>query len=96
MTGNFPFVSLDGSICYFIMYHYESNSILATLTNRPTDTIIFEAYKEKFDMLVSKGFKVKMNLMHNQATKHINKFLAKKECELQLVEPHNKQLNAAE
>ena len=24
MTGNFPFVSLDGSVCYFIMYHYES------------------------------------------------------------------------
>ena len=30
MTGNFPFMSLDGNVCYFIMYHYESNSILAT------------------------------------------------------------------
>jgi hypothetical protein len=47
-------------------------------------------------MLESKGFKVKLNAMDNQATKHIKKFLTEKECELQLVEPHNKQLNAAE
>ena len=47
-------------------------------------------------MLKSKGFKVKMNIMDNQTTKHIKKFLATKECEIQLVEPHNKRLNAAE
>ena len=46
MTGNFPFVSLDGSVCYFIMYHYESNSILATPITGLTDTIIFDAYKQ--------------------------------------------------
>jgi hypothetical protein len=27
MTGNFPFMSLDGCICHLVMYHYESNSI---------------------------------------------------------------------
>ncbi len=46
-------------------------------------------------MLKSKGFKIRMNVMDNQATKHIKKFLTKKECDIQLVEPHNKQLNAA-
>ena len=34
--------------------------------------------------------------MDNQATKHIKKFLAKKECDIQLVEQNNKRLNAAE
>ena len=48
MTGNFPFVSIDGSVCYFIMYHYESNSILATPINGLTDIIICEAYKKIF------------------------------------------------
>ena len=47
-------------------------------------------------MLEEKGFKVKMNVMENQATKNINKFLTKKECDIQLVEPNNKRLNAAE
>jgi hypothetical protein len=34
--------------------------------------------------------------MDNQATKHIKKFLNKNECKLQLVEPHNHRVNAAE
>ena len=53
MTGGFPFVSLDGSVCYFIMYHYEPNSILATPITGLTDIIIFDAYKQQFEMLES-------------------------------------------
>jgi hypothetical protein len=37
-----------------------------------------------------------MNVMDNQATKFIKKFLTKKECDLQVVEPHNHRVNAAE
>ena len=29
LTGSFPFMSLDGSIYFFVLYHYESNCILA-------------------------------------------------------------------
>ncbi len=96
MTGNFPFMSLDGSVCHFIMYHYESNSILATPITDLTDITVFNAYKERFIMLEQKGFKPKLNIMDNQATKHIKKFLTENECRLQLVEPHNKRVNAAE
>jgi hypothetical protein len=56
MTGNFPFMSLDGCICYLVMYHYESNSILATPINGMDDVTIFEAYKKNFEMLEAKGF----------------------------------------
>ena len=42
-----------------------------------------------------KGLKVKLNVMENQAMKHIKKFLTKEQCKLQLVEPHNHQMNAA-
>ncbi len=34
--------------------------------------------------------------MDNQATKHIKQFLTKQDCRLQLVEPHNHHINAAE
>ncbi len=27
LTGNFPFMSIDGSVCFFVMYHYEMNAI---------------------------------------------------------------------
>ncbi len=26
-TGNFPFMSLDGNVCFFVMYHYKTNAI---------------------------------------------------------------------
>ena len=47
-------------------------------------------------MLEEKEFKFKMNVMDIQATKNIKKYLTKKECAIQLVEPNNKHLNAAE
>jgi hypothetical protein len=46
--------------------------------------------------LTDKGYAVKLNVMDNQATKHIKKFLTENECKLQLVEPHNHRVNAAE
>jgi hypothetical protein len=46
-------------------------------------------------MLEAKVYKPKVNVMENQAKKYIKQFLTKKECKLQLVEPHNHQVNAA-
>ncbi len=78
------------------MYHYESNAILALPIAGLDDKTIFDAYKIAFDELVLKGFKPKLNIMDNQATKYIKKILTKEECKLQLVEPHNHRVNAAE
>jgi N-acetyl-beta-hexosaminidase len=50
----------------------------------------------QLDKLTSKGYKPKINIMDNQATKHIKAFLTEQQCQLQLVEPHNHRLNAAE
>jgi hypothetical protein len=60
------------------------------------DRSIYEAYKEVFETLETNRYKPKMNVMDNQATKYIKKFLTKKECDLQVVEPHNHRVNAAE
>ena len=65
---------------------------MAGLDNRS----IFKEYKVRFEELVAKEFKPKLNVMENQATKHINAFLTKNKSKLQLVEPHNKRVNAAE
>jgi hypothetical protein len=71
LTGNFLFMSLDGSVCFFVMYHYETNSILTTPIANMDDKSIFEAFKAKFNMLEEKGYKPKVNVMDNQATKYI-------------------------
>ncbi len=74
LTGSFPFMSLDGSVCFFILYHYETNSILATPIAGLDDKIIFKAYKTRFRELEAKGFKPKLNIMDNQATNILNNF----------------------
>jgi hypothetical protein len=96
LRGNFPFMLLDGSVCIFVMYHYETNAILATPIANLDDKSIFKAYKAYFEMIEAKGYKPRVNVMDNQTTKYIKKFLTKKECKLQLVEPHNHRVNAAE
>jgi hypothetical protein len=79
------------------MYHYKANAIMATPIAGLDDKSIFNAYKKNFDELAAKGFKPKLNVMDNQATKQIKIFLlTKEECKLQLVEPHNHRVNAAE
>jgi len=82
LAGNFTFMSLDGSVCFFVLHHYEINSILATHITNLDDKSIFEAYKANFDMLEAKGYKPKVNVMDNQATKYIEKFLTEKGCNL--------------
>jgi hypothetical protein len=64
------------------MYHYKTNAILAKPTTNLDDCNIFDAYKELFENLESKGYKPQMNMMDNQAKKYIKKFLTKKECDL--------------
>ncbi len=96
LTGSFPYMSLDGSVCFFVLYHYKSNCILKTPIAGLDNISIFNAYKKQFEDLAAKGFKPKLNVMDNQATKHIKKFLTENKCKLQLIEPHNHRVNAAE
>jgi hypothetical protein len=89
LMGSFPFMSFDGSICFLILYHYELNVILATPIAGLDNISIFTAYRKYFNDLMTKCFKPKGNIMDNQATKHIKKFLTKNDCKLQVVKPHN-------
>ena len=58
---------------FFALYHYETNSILATPITTLDDKSIFDAYKANFEMLEAKGYKPKVNMMDNQATKSGNR-----------------------
>jgi hypothetical protein len=59
------------------------------------DVSIFNAYRKYFEELTAKRFKLKLNVMDNQATKHIKKFLTENDCKLQVVKPHNHHVNVA-
>ena len=82
-------MSLEGNVCYLIVYHYESNAILGLPISGFDDNTVVTAYKTQFEFLESKGYKIKLNVMDNQCTKQIKKILTDKDCKLMLVEPHN-------
>jgi hypothetical protein len=88
-------MSIDGSVCFLVMYHYKTNAILEKPIANLNDCSIFNAYKEVFENPESKRYKPQMNVMDNQATTYIKKFLNKKECDLQMVKLHNHRVNAA-
>jgi hypothetical protein len=93
-TSKFPFMPLNGNICFFILYHYETTAILATPIPGLDLTSILGAYKKNFEYLKQKGYKPKLNVMDNQATKVIKAYLTPQQVSLQLVEPHNHRINA--
>ncbi len=95
-TDNFPFMLLDGNICFFVMYHYETNTIFATPIPGLDSQSILDAYKKNFEFLVSKGYTPKINIMDNQATNAIKSYLTPQQCCLQLIEPSNHHVNVAE
>ena len=96
-TGKFPVRSLDGMVTKFIMYDWSSNSILAEPIPNTKDETIIKVFREKLEYLKKRGFKPRFNILDNIASKAIVKFL-KEEAGIgvQLVEPHNHQVNAAE
>ncbi len=95
LTRLFPYMSLEGNVCFLVVYHYESNVILAPPISGFDDNTIFATYKTQFEFLESKGHKIKLNVMDKQCTKQIKKILTANNCNLLLVEPHNHCVNAA-
>jgi hypothetical protein len=55
LTGTFPFMSLEGNVCFLVVYHYETNPILALPISGFSDDVIVQAYKEIYEMIESKG-----------------------------------------
>jgi hypothetical protein len=48
LTGTFPFMSLEGNICFLIVYHYETITILALPIANFSDDCVLAAYKKTF------------------------------------------------
>ncbi len=54
-TGNFPFMSLDGNICFFMMYHYKTNAIFTMPIPGLDSENILNTYKKNFEYLSVRG-----------------------------------------
>ncbi len=58
LTGAFPFMSLEGNVCFLVVYHYETNAIMAVPIPNFTDNAILQAFCQQFELLESKEHKI--------------------------------------
>jgi hypothetical protein len=96
LTGTFPFMSLEGNVCFLVVYYYETNAIMAVPIANFTDNAILKAFHQQFELLESKGHKIQLNVMNNQACMVVKEYLTAKECKNMLVKPNNHRVNSAE
>ncbi len=89
-------MSLEGNSCFFIVYHYETNAIMAVPIANFTNDAILKAFRQQFELLESKGHKIWLKVMDNQACMVVKKYLTTTECKNMLVKPNNHRVNAAE
>ena len=81
----------------FIMCNWSSNSILVTpVPDTKSETLII-TFKTNIAYLKERGFKPTFNIINNVASKAVQTYLENKaHIKIQLVEPHNHCVNAAE
>ena len=95
-SRNFPLQSLDGMMIVLVIYDWTSNAILALPIKDAKDETLVATFKSQVEYLARLGFKPKFNIIDNVASKAIKKYLEDVQIGLQLVEPHNHCVNAAE
>ena len=95
-TGKFPHMSSRGAQYLFIMYDYDSNTILMqTLKNRQAKEIS-DAFKNAYRRLTKHGHEVSLFVLDNECSAELKSTISNLQVTLQLVPPHQHRRNAAE
>jgi hypothetical protein len=95
-TGNMPVVSYAGNKCHFVCYEYRSNAILVRAMKDQTDDSLQKAFQNVYEFLTTRGFKPKLNIMDNQCSKRIQRYIKSTGAGIQLVNPDDHRVNACE
>ena len=97
LTGRFPITSVDRMTAIFIMYDWTTNAILATPIKDAKAETIVDCFKTNVRYLAKQGFKPTYNIIDNVASKAVQTYLENEaKMKVQLVEPYNHCVNAAE
>ncbi len=94
-TGRFPIRSLEGVIYLFLLYDYGSNPILVKALKTMEHKEFIKAFQEQVTYLRKKGLKPKFNVIDNFVSTAVQQFLEEENINVQIVKPHNRQVNAA-
>ena len=95
-TGNFPYVSRNGSKYITIMYDYDCNAIMSTPSRSKVGLEQLSSLKKLHDNLSKQGQDTTVNFMNNEAPKCVTNYLVDNKISYQLVPSHVHHRNAVE
>ena len=87
---------MDVMVAIFIVYDWTTNKILATPVITMAEETILSCFKQKITYLTKRGLKPILNIIDNEASKAVQAYVEADNVNIQLVEPHNHRVNAAE
>ena len=96
LTGHFPVQSFTGMQHIFVAYVYTKNAILIRAMPNRTDDSMVKVFTEVYETLEQRNWKPKIHILDNECSKAVKKFILAKNVDIQLVEPQNHRVNAAE
>jgi hypothetical protein len=95
-TGRFTVVSSRENKYIMILYHYDSNAILAQPIKDRTSPELLKAFQVMEQELVARGLKPKLMKLDNEASKLLKEYLRQQDIIFQLVPPYIHRRNSAE
>ena len=95
-TGAFPVTSYHGNKYRFVAYKYQSNAILVHTLKDQSDKSLTAAFHDVYEYLTDRGFQPKLNVMDNQCSKAVKKYICSTKAGIQLVNPDDHRVNAGE
>ena len=96
LCGRFPVTSYRFMQYMFVEYIYKCNSILMRPMKGRIDKDMVEVFQDIYDYLRERDLTPALDVMDNEYSKAIKNFIQKEKVDIQLVEPHNHRVNAAE
>ena len=96
LAGRFPVRSYSGMNYLFIAYIYTINAILIRPMKSRSDACMVDAFKDVYTYLTDKKLAPKLHVLDNECSKAVQTYVKGQNTRIQLVEPHNHRVNAAE
>ncbi len=96
ITGAFPVRSFKSMQYIFVAYVYDLNAIIIRAMPSRTDASMVTAFSEAITTLKTGGYRPALNVMDNECSAAVEKYIRSERINIQLVPPHNHRVNAAE
>jgi hypothetical protein len=96
LTGAFPVRSFKNMQYIFVAYIYDLNTIIVQPMPPRANTAMIAAFTKVFAVLWAQDYQPALNVLDNKCSKTVEKHIRANRMNIQLVPPHNHQVNAVE